>query len=69
MNYSGYISKHLYARYKESKDDIIPVVLDENELAFLNFYGIAYGKKKDAENNTIYLLKRSDLKKAFQCNS
>ena len=46
MNYSGYISKHLYARYKESKDDIIPVVLDENELAFLNFYGIAYGKKR-----------------------
>lgn len=67
MNYSGYISKYLYARCKEASEDIIPIILDENERNFLDFCGVAYSKKKDTKDITIYLLKRSDLKRALHC--
>ena len=65
MNYSCYISKHLYERVKSAKEGTISLTLDQQEKDFLDFFKVQYRKDTSTEYN--YLVNSNELKNLF-CN-
>ena len=65
MNYSCYISKHLYERVKSAKEGTISLTFDQQEKDFLDFFKVQYRKDTSTEYN--YLVNSNELKILF-CN-
>ena len=67
MQFSGYISKHLYSRITGKEDEIIQTPLNDDEVRALNIFKVPYEKTINDNGYPIYILDTKDLKAVF-CN-
>lgn len=75
MGYNGYLSKHLYSTikscaYSQSKNnkDEVEIFLENQELDFLNFFGIEYHKSENKDNPYLYFVNLNEIQKVlFSC--
>lgn len=67
MQFSGYISKHLYSRIAGKEDEIIQTPLNDDEVRALNIFKVPYEKTINDNGYPIYILDTKDLKAVF-CN-
>ena len=68
MQYSGYLSKHLYSRIANNyQNTVIKTPLDEQELIALKKFNIPYQSVISEEGYPIYILDANNLKAIF-CN-
>ena len=67
MQFSGYISKHLYSRVAGKDDEVIQTPLSDDELRALNIFNVPYEKTINDNGYPIYILDNKDLRAVF-CN-
>ena len=67
MNFTGYISKHLYSRIADCKEETIKTPLDDEELRALKVFEVPFNKTIDSSGNPLYVLNINELKAVF-CN-
>lgn len=67
MQFSGYISKHLYSRIVGKEDGVIQTPLEADEVRALNVFKVPYEETVNDNGYHIYKLDTRDLKAVF-CN-
>lgn len=67
MQFSGYISKHLYSRIAGKDDEVIQTPLSNDELRALNIFKVPYEETVNDHGCPIYILDTKDLRTVF-CN-
>lgn len=67
MQFSGYISKHLYSRIAGKEDEVIQTPLNDDELRALNIFKVPYEETVNGNGCRIYILDTKLLRAVF-CN-
>lgn len=60
-------SRYLYEKIKESNSKFVFLILNNNEIEFLNMFNVHIYEVKDSENVHSYLVNSYELKELF-CN-